>query len=113
MSNDNQSDGKTKHITFWFVVAWILGVLFGVAGISLLFQHQVATGFFMILAALVALPPVNTFVKNKTNFSISGGLRTAAFLVLVAISGVVSSQTPGSTTATVVSTTSGTTTVQA
>src|SRR5580704_2485717 len=103
MSNDNQSDGKTKHITFWFVVAWILGVMFGIAGISLLFQHQVATGFFMILAALVALPPVNAFVKSKTNLSLSGGLRTAAFLILVAISGVVSSQYPGSTPVTAVS----------
>lgn len=92
MSNDNQSDGKTRHITFGFVIAWIFAVVVGVPGIMMLFEHQVVAGILLILAALVALPPFNTFVKSKTNFSLSGGLRVTAVVVLFAIAAVALSQ---------------------
>ena len=96
MSNDNQSDGKARHITFGFVLAWIIGVLFGLSGIAMLFQHEAGAGIAFILAALVALPPVNTFVKSKTDFSLSGGLRATAVIVLLVVAGTLLSQEQGS-----------------
>ena len=104
MDNNSQSDGKAKHITFKFVLAWVVGVLFGLSGTTMLFDHKAGAGIFIILAALIALPPVNTFVKNKANFSLSGGLRVAAVLVLMAIAGTFMSQTPGSAPTTAAST---------
>lgn len=92
MSNDSQPDGKTRHITFGFVVAWIFAVVVGIPGIMMLFEHQVGAGVLLILAALVALPPMNTFVKNKVNVSLSGGLRVAAVIIICIIAGVVLSQ---------------------
>lgn len=103
MSNDNQSDGKAKHITFKFVLAWVVGVLFGISGISMLFEHQAGAGIFLILASLVALPPVNAFVKSRTNFSLSGGLRAAVVIILLVIGGALMPQTSGSAPATVAS----------
>ena len=87
-----ENESKTKHITFGFVVAWIFAVVVGVPGIMMLFEHQVGSGVLLILAALVALPPMNTFLKNKTNVSLSGGLRVAAVIVICIIAGVVLSQ---------------------
>jgi hypothetical protein len=96
MSNDSQSDGKTRHITFGFVIAWVFAVVVGVPGIMMLFEHQVGAGILLIIAALVALPPVNSFIKNKAHLSLSGGLRVAAVIVLCIIAGVVLSQESGS-----------------
>ncbi len=114
MDNNNQSDGKVRHITFGFVLAWIVGVLFGLSGIAMLFQHEAGAGVVMILAALVALPPVNTFVKSKTNFSLSGGLRTTAVIILLVIGGTLLSQEQGSSPAsTVAASANGSATTQA
>jgi hypothetical protein len=99
MSNDNQSELKTKHITFGFVIAWILAVVVGIPGIMMLFEHQVGAGILFILMALVALPPANSFIKEKTNFSLSNGLRVAAVVVLFAIAAVVISKGTPATTA--------------
>ena len=109
MSNDNQSpEGKTKNITFGFVIAWIFAVVVGIPGIMMLFENQVGAGLLFILAALVALPPVNTFVKSKTSISLSGGLRFAIIVVLCIIAGIVVSKN-GTSIPTVSSTSPSTT----
>ena len=113
MSNDNQSEAKVRHFTFGFVLAWIFAVVVGVPGIMMLFEHQVGVGILLILAALIALPPMNSFIKNKAHISLSGGLRVGAVIILFIIAGVVLSQ--GSTSATTASApaTSGNTTAAA
>ncbi len=113
MDNNSQSGGKVRHITFGLVLAWIVGVLFGLSGIAMLFQHEAGAGIVFILAALVALPPVNSFVKSRTNFSLSGGLRATAVIVLLVIGGTLLSQEQGSSPTTVATATTGSTTVQA
>jgi hypothetical protein len=95
MSSDNQSDDKTKHITFGFVIAWIFAIAVGVPGIMMLFEQKVVAGILFILAALVALPPANKFVKDRANISLSSGLRIALILVLFIGAGL--SVTHGST----------------
>ncbi len=98
MSNDNQSsEVKTKNITFGFVIAWIFAVIVGIPGIMMLFEsgNQVA-GLLFILAALVALPPFNAFIKSKSNIGLSGGLRFALIVVLCIVAGVVASKGPAS-----------------
>ena len=92
MDNNSHSSGETKHITFGFVVAWIFAVFVGVPGIMMLFEHQAEGGVVLILAALVALPPMNAFVQRKTKISLSSGLRVAAVIILCVIAGAVLSQ---------------------
>ncbi len=92
MSNENQSESKTRHITFGFVIGWIFAVVVGVPGIMMLFEHKVGAGILFILAALVALPPMSSFIKRKAHISLSGGLRVASVIILLIIAGVTLSQ---------------------
>ena len=87
MENNNQSsEVKTKNITFGLVVSWIFGVIIGVVGIFTLFSEPIP-GILFVLSALIALPPVNRVVKEKMNFSLSGGLKFVVVLVLLGIAG--------------------------
>ena len=46
-----------------------------------------ASGLFLILASLVALPPANAYLKSKVHLSFSGTLRVVIIIVLCIISG--------------------------
>ncbi len=63
---DLQESTVTKHSTLGLVLGWLFALIFSVAGVVALFQSgQFITGVFLILAALVALPPAQTFLKRK------------------------------------------------
>lgn len=103
MNNSNPSpEGKTKNITLGLVFAWIFGVIVGISGIANLFSQPIV-GLLCILCALIALPPVSKFVKEKMHFSLSKGLKiTAVVILLVIISVVVSKNEKGSAVTTAV-----------
>lgn len=82
------SEGKTKNITFGFVVSWIFGVLIGITGVMTLFKSPVS-GVLFILASLIVLPPVNKYMKEKMHFSLSGVLK---FFIVIIILGIAGSQ---------------------
>lgn len=84
MEKENQSIPERK-ITLGFVISWILGVLIGVAGIPFLFQGQILSGIIFIIIALILLPPVSQYVKEKSGFSLSGGLKVALVIVLMIV----------------------------
>ena len=84
---DLQELTVTKHSTLGLVLGWLFALIFGVAGVVALFQSgQFITGVFLILAALVALPPSQTFLKKKASISISGVSRTALVIVFCLMS---------------------------
>lgn len=84
MEKENQSIPERK-ITLGFVVSWILGVLLGISGIPFLFQGQILSGILFIVAALVLLPPVSQYVKEKSGFSLSRGLKLVLVIVLMIV----------------------------
>src|SRR5208282_2328677 len=87
MSNESTSKGTT-HITLGLVIGWVFAVIVGVPGImSLLETGGFAAGLFLILAALVALPPANAYLKTKAQVSLSGTLRVVIIILLCIISG--------------------------
>jgi hypothetical protein len=77
---------ETKQITLGLIIGWILGILIGIAGVGLLFSEPVP-GILFILTALVVLPPVNKILKDRFNFSLSGGVKVVLAIVLLGIAG--------------------------
>ena len=88
--NDINKSGevKTKNITFGLVFGWIFGVVVGVPALIMLFTKPMP-GIFLLLAALIALPPVSKFLKEKAHVSLSKGLKIAVVIILLIIAGVV------------------------
>ncbi len=85
MNNTNKTE--EKHITLGFVAGWVLGILFVVPAVVMLFSEPFTGLLFLIIAALL-LPPVNKFVKEKYNVSLSGGLKAVLIIVLLIIVGM-------------------------
>ena len=65
---------ETKQITLGLIIGWILGVLAAITGVTMIFSEPVP-GILFILLALVVMPPVSKIVKEKFNFSLSGGMK--------------------------------------
>lgn len=85
MINENQSsEVKTKNITFGLVISWVLGVLFGIIGVTSLFT-DIVTGILFLVATVITLPITNNFIKNKLHLSLSKGLRIFLVLLLIVI----------------------------
>ncbi len=80
-----------KRITVGLIVSWVLGVVFGIAGLVQLFSNPV-TGLLMLLAAAILLPPVNRIMAQKMKFSLSGGLKFIVVLGLLIVSGITMSK---------------------
>jgi len=77
---------EEKKITIGLIIGWILGVLAGIAGVGLLFSEPLP-GILFIVLALVVLPPVGKMVKEKFNFSLSGGVKVVMVIVLLGVIG--------------------------
>ena len=86
MENKIESEVKTKNITFGLVVSWIFGIVIGLTGIINVFSDPVP-GLLFIIAAVIALPPANKFLKEKMRISLSGGLKFIVVLILLGIAG--------------------------
>ena len=69
-------------MTVRLVVRWIFAVVFGLIGLIVIFNSFI-TGALFILAAVILLPPANTFAKEKWNFALSGPLKFIIVLILV------------------------------
>ncbi len=92
MNNENQSvEVKTKNITFGLVIAWILGVVFTIAGLTSLFTN-VVSGILFLVMAFITLPVTDDIIKNKLKISLSKGLKIFLVIVLLAVAGSLSSK---------------------
>ena len=103
MNNEEQNQSKAyTKITIGLILSWGLGVLAAISGVTLLFS-QLLTGILMLLLSAVLLPPVNKFVTDKWHFSISGGLKFVAVIILLGVIGATMStdSTSNSNTSTV------------
>ncbi|HEV7702290.1 MAG TPA: hypothetical protein VGO63_02520 [Candidatus Paceibacterota bacterium] len=78
------SEGKTKNITLRSVLAWILGIIFLIAGIPLLFTDFL-TGLVFIVSAALTLPVANKLLKEKAGMTLSAGLRSIIVIILFII----------------------------
>src|SRR3989344_8935688 len=78
-----------KRITLGLIVSWVLGVLFAIAGLVLLFSNPLS-GLLVLLASAVILPPANQFMAQKMKWSLSGGVKLILVIVLLALAGVAS-----------------------
>jgi|AntRauTorckE6833_2_1112554.scaffolds.fasta_scaffold56164_1 hypothetical protein len=77
---------ETKQITLGLIIGWILGVLAAITGVTMIFSEPVP-GILFILLALVVMPPVSKIVKEKFNFSLSGGMKVVLAIILLGMIG--------------------------
>lgn len=86
MENKNESsESKTKKITLGLVLAWIFGISVGISAIVNLTNGQFLSGILFLVATLIIFPPAYKSLENKLKISLSGGLRTAIFIILLII----------------------------
>lgn len=74
-----------RKITLGLILSWFLGVIFGISGVSFLFSGSILSGFSLILASIILLPPAIKFSKEKFNLELSRGLRVTLVIVLLII----------------------------
>jgi len=77
-------DKKVKKIGVRYVLAWIFGVLFIVAGAAYL-PDSIFGGLLWLIAGIIILPAFSKFIKKKYNIHLSGWLLFIIFLVLIGV----------------------------
>lgn len=77
---------EENKITLGLIVGWILGIFAAIAGVSMLFTEPVPGALFILLA-IVVLPPANKMMRDKFNFSLSGGLKFVLAIVILGLAG--------------------------
>jgi hypothetical protein len=75
---------KRRVIGIRYILGWVFGVLFILAGaVSLI--DSVIGGIFVISGALLIFPPFGKFLEKRYNIVLSGWLKFIGFLILLGI----------------------------
>lgn len=69
-------------VTLWNVIGWILGVFFGLGGISMIAMGAILAGIPLIIASCIMIPPVMKWIEGKVDIELSGGLKVVLVIVL-------------------------------
>jgi len=64
-----------RLITVGGVLSWFFGVLFGLVGLGSLMSSSFVMGVTFLILAIVLLPPMKNFFKEKMNVEVSKGLK--------------------------------------
>ncbi len=84
----NYMKGKeTKTIGAKHVFAWIFSVLFIVGGIGM-FVESFLSGFLVLLAGIIILPPFNKILEEKAKLKITTWLKVIIVFVLLVFAGM-------------------------
>jgi hypothetical protein len=59
----------------WLALGWFFAILFGLLTISMLMLHNWAHALVLFLVVFLCLPPVNSFIQNRFDFSIHPVIR--------------------------------------
>jgi len=78
------------------ILAWVFGTIFLLAAVGSLFSNILTATLFLLVSALL-LPPVTVFIKKKWNYPLSRKARIISSIVLLAISGMVTSSASSQT----------------
>ena len=81
----HETPSAPRKITLGWIAGWILGVIFFIPAIGIIFR-QPLPGLAMLGAAVVLLPPTIAFIQKKGNFHLSGGVKLVLVLVLLGVS---------------------------
>lgn len=78
------TEGSNKSLTLKSVLAWIIGTLFLISGVTSI-GESFGAGLFFIIASLLILPITYNFLANKSKTKLSTGLRVFVILVCLII----------------------------
>lgn len=65
------TETKVKNITLGYILAWILGLLFLIGGVVMLFTAFIS-GVIAIVCAMLLLPPANKFSSHRRGNGLLG-----------------------------------------
>lgn len=96
MNNQDQSSTKTTHITVGSIVSWVLGIGFIVMGLGAI-TSKLSLSILCFLGAVILIPPISTAIQNKLHFSLSRGIKIIIVIILLIVTGTMSSKSNPST----------------
>ena len=77
----------TKKIGLRLVLAWIFSIIFIIASIGA-FTSSILSGFLMLVAGIIILPPFSKMLKEKANLEFSTWLKIGIIIGLFILSSV-------------------------
>jgi len=86
---EKENKEEKKELTTKTVLAWIIGSIFLISGITNTLSGSFTPGVLFVLASLFVLPPTYKLLKDKLNFNLSRGLRVFIALILVFIAFII------------------------
>lgn len=88
MENLNPSVGsKTKNKTLETIIGWVVGVVFIISGLAVIFTDFIP-GLFFILTAILLIKPARLFITNKLHLSLNRKVKLGLIVVFIIIAGV-------------------------
>ena len=73
---------KKKNTPKGLTWGWVLGILFGIVGLSYITNGSTIQGGLLIIASLILLPPINKLIKEKFNFEFSKKLKIILIIII-------------------------------
>ena len=83
---------KVKKITLSWVLSWIFGILFLLAGIGAINQGFHILGILIILCSVMIIPYFNKVIAEKFHFEISGGIKFTLVIIIFILIGFTTPQ---------------------
>ncbi|MCA9956159.1 MAG: hypothetical protein KC434_15625, partial [Anaerolineales bacterium] len=67
----------------WIILGWIFALIFSLLTVSMLLLHNWLHALSLFLLVLLCLPPVNSLLRNRFDFTIHPLLRGVLIVVLL------------------------------
>jgi len=88
MNNLNSSpESKTKNKTLETIIGWVVGVVFIISGLAVIFTDFIP-GLFFLLTAVLLIKPTRLFITNKLHLPLNRKVKLGLVVVFLIIVGV-------------------------
>lgn len=81
------SEIKNPKNTIFSILGWIFGVIFSISSLSALFSGKFLEAFICFIMAVVILPPVGNFIRQKLRLNL--GIKVKAAVLITGFIGLV------------------------
>lgn len=77
---------ENKKISVGLILGWVVGVVLFITGIANI-ASNILPGILLLVASVIAIPPIVKIVEEKIKHELSGGVKILAVVVLVILAG--------------------------
>ena len=72
-----------RKITLSKAARWVFGVLFFIAYLGSLIEHNYLASIFVLISVIILIPPLSQAIEQRFNFTMSGALRFVLIVCLL------------------------------